>query len=87
MGGLNIYISMEETLGQLYGQSRRTFSNVTCLWLSNFATLDLETAVMQLRRSRGFIQYISALGFPIEYNKVYLTGDIYMYMSNGVPRV
>ena len=42
-----------ETLGQLYGQSRKDVFERYLSEQSNFANLNLKTAVMQQRRSRG----------------------------------
>ena len=72
-GGYVKLTSMERDLRPLVRPvSKGRFLNVTCLWFSNFATLNPRTAVMQQRRLRGLILYLPAAIIPLYiYNKVY----------------
>jgi len=55
-------ILWNETSGQLYGQSRKDVFERYCLCKSNFATLNLNAAVMQQRAST-WVDFISPCGY------------------------
>ena len=83
-GRVTKLILWNETSGQLFGQSRKDVFETLLSVISNFATLNLDTAVMQQRRSRVGWFYIPAPDFPFIYIiRCALGGTAFAYMDIG----
>ena len=70
----------------MYGQSRKDVFLTLLSVTSNFATLKLDTAVVQQKRLRGLILYLPAAIIPFYiYNKVYtpLRCTLFAYIYEG----
>ena len=76
VGGCLNYIDGTRPPATCTASLERTFSNVTCLCLSNLANLNLKTAVMQ-QKAFTWVDFIS----PCGYHSLYIYNKV--YASNG----